>query len=117
MQSNRFVAEELCVVFSMDKVHVEILPILAETLGIEITSEEVIPAQENCCDRSVRGLFHRLGAKYQRFGQLVFDIDAQKLTGIVAIFCNGRDLELLNGLDTKLMDGDTLTFVPRIEGG
>ncbi len=29
---------------------------------------------------------------------------------------NSRALELVNGLDTKLSDGDTLTFVPLIEG-
>ena len=97
--------------------YLEVLPSLAETLGIEGASEEVISEREDEGDRSVRGLLNRLGARYQRFGQLVFDINAQKLTGNVVIFFNGRALELVNGLETKLSDGDTLTFVPLIEGG
>ncbi len=33
------------------------------------------------------------------------------------IFLNGRALELVDGLETKLSNADTLTFVPHIEGG
>lgn len=101
----------------MDKVRLEVLPSLAETLGIEGTSEEVISDRETEGDNSVRALLNRLCARYQRFGQIVFDINAQKLTGRVVIFFNGSALELVNGLESKLSDGDTLTFVPLIEGG
>ncbi|MFC1958561.1 MoaD/ThiS family protein [Chloroflexota bacterium] len=101
----------------MGKVRLEVLPSLAETLGIEGTSEEAIPDQEIEGENSVRDLLNQLGARYQRFGQIVFDINTQKLTGRVVIFFNGRDLELVNGLETKLSDGDTLAFVPLIEGG
>jgi molybdopterin synthase sulfur carrier subunit len=97
----------------MVKVRLEILPSLAETVGIEETSEEVISEE----DRSVRVLLNQLGARYRRFGQIVFDVEAQELTGKVVIFFNGRALELVNGLDSELSDGDTLTFVPLIEGG
>ncbi|MFC2071775.1 MoaD/ThiS family protein [Chloroflexota bacterium] len=101
----------------MGKVHLEVLPSLAETLGIERTSEEIISDQENEGDRSVRELLNRLGTRYQRFSRVVFDINTQKLTGRVVIFFNGHALELVNGLETKLSDGDILTFVPFIEGG
>jgi molybdopterin converting factor small subunit len=99
------------------KVRLEILSSLAETLDIEETIEEVISEQETYGDRSIRGLLNRLSARYRRFGQIVFDVSTQKLTGRVTIFFNGRALELSSGLDTKLIDGDTLTFVPLIEGG
>ncbi len=101
----------------MGKVYLEVLPSLAETLGIDSTSEEVISDQEIDGARSVRELLNRLGTRYQRFGRVVFDINTQKLTGEVVIFFNGRALELVDGLETKLSDGDTLTFVPLIEGG
>ncbi len=101
----------------MGKIRLEVLPALAETLGIEATSEEVISDQEIAGDQLVRDILNRLGARYQRFGQMVFDINTQELTGRVVIFFNGRTLELVNGLETKLSDGDTLTFVPLIEGG
>ncbi len=101
----------------MGKIRLEILPALAETLGIEATSEEVISEQENGGDQLVKDLLNRLVARYQRFGQIVFNTDSQELTGRVVILFNGRALELQNGLETKLSDGDTLTFVPFIEGG
>jgi len=101
----------------MGKVRLEVPPVLAETLGLEGTSEEVISDQQIEGDKSVRDLLNRLCARYQRFGQIVFDIDAQELTGRVVIFFNGRTLEPAEGLETKLSDGDTLTFVPVIEGG
>ena len=101
----------------MSKVRLEVLPSLAETLGIEETSEEVISHQKIAGEKSVRDLLNQLGAKYQRFGHIVFDLNTQKLTGRVVIFFNGHALEPVNGLETKLGDGDTLTFVPAIEGG
>ena len=99
------------------KVKIEVLASLAESLGMERTSEEVLPDQGSGCDTSVRFFLNQLGKQYLRFGRVVFDINAQKLTGTVIIFLNGRALELINGLETQLSDGDTLTFVPIIEGG
>ena len=101
----------------MGKVRLEVLPSLAETLGIEETSEEIISDQEIEGNTSVRYLLNQLSVKHQRFGQIVFDINAQELTGRVIIFFNGRALDLVNGLESKLSNGDTLTFVPLIEGG
>ncbi len=101
----------------MSKVRLEILSWLTETLDIEETSSAVSLEQEIEEGKTVRDLINRLATRYQRFGQTVFDINAQKLTGKVSIFFNGRTLELVNGLETKLSDGDTLTFVPLIEGG
>lgn len=102
----------------MGKVYLEILPSsLAETLGIEGTGEEAISDKEIDGGKSIIDILNQLGAKYQRFGKIVFDINTQKLTGKVGIFFNGRALEPVSGLETKLSDGDTLTFVPVIEGG
>ncbi|MBI4283631.1 MAG: MoaD/ThiS family protein [Chloroflexi bacterium] len=101
----------------MAKVRLEVMSALAETLGMEVTSEGVLPAAEIGGEKSVRDLFNRLGSRYPRFSQIVFDRNTQKLTGRVIIFFNGRDLELMDGLETRLNDGDTLTFVPAIEGG
>jgi len=101
----------------MSKVHLEILSWLTETLDIEGTSDAVSFEQEIEEGKTVRDLLNRLATRYQRFGQVVFDVKAQKLTERVSIFFNGRNLELVNGLATKLSDGDTLTFVAPIVGG
>ncbi len=101
----------------MAKVQLEFLPSLAEALGIEQTSEALIPDTEIGNSRSLVSLLNRLGAKYPLFGQIVFDIQTQQLTGGVAIFLNERSVEAGSGLETRLRDGDKLTFVPVIEGG
>ncbi len=101
----------------MSTVRVEVLPPLAESLGIEKTSEEVISDPKSEGGNTVKELLNRLGERHPRFGRIVFDIQTQKLTGKVMIFLNGRALELVDGLETKLSNADTLTFVPHIEGG
>jgi len=101
----------------MAKVSIVVLPSLAETIGIEVASKEVISGREIEGGRSVRDILNRLSTRYYRFEKLVFDINAQKLTGRVIIFLNDRALEQVNGLETILQNGDTLTFVPIVEGG
>lgn len=100
----------------MSKVHLEILGWLTETLGIEGTNE-IIFDQEIEGDKTVKDLLNQLAPRYQRFRQMVFDVKAQKLTGRVGIFFNGHILESVNGLETKLKDGDILTFIPPMVGG
>ncbi|MDP2729428.1 MAG: MoaD/ThiS family protein [Dehalococcoidales bacterium] len=97
------------------KVYLQVLPLLAETLGMPETSEMAI-SEETGGVITVRDLLNRLGNSYKHFDYL-FDIDTQKLSGKVNIFFNGCDLELLDGLETRLSDGDTLTFVWVIPGG
>lgn len=101
----------------MDKVRVEVMSAFAEALGLPSASEESIPEPDGGDARSVKGLLERLAAKYQYFGEMAFDRDKRELTGTVALFHNGRALDLSSGLETELNDGDTLTFVPVIAGG
>ncbi len=96
----------------MGKVRLRVLPSLAETLGVDATGEEDIEA-----GLPVRDILIRLCARHPRFEQMVYDTDARKLTGSVAIFLNDRALELVDGLESELKDGDKLTLVSPIEGG
>jgi len=101
----------------MGMIRLEALPSLAETLGLEPTSGEVVSDREIACGYSVRELLNRMCCRYGRLEQLVFNLPNQKLSGQVIIFLNGRNLELLDGLETRLKDGDILTFIPFVEGG
>ncbi len=101
----------------MGKVHLEILPAVAESLGMEGKSEEEIPDSGNQVGRTVRDLLNHLADRNSRFRHTVFDTDTQRLSGKIIIFLNGHSLESVNGLDTELVDGDTLVLVPLIEGG
>ncbi len=102
----------------MGRVRLEVTPWLGETLGMAKTSEEPIPGQgSDVADSSVKSLLSQLSGRYQWFDEIVFDTKTQRLTGKVVLFLNGRDLELSEGLETRLNDGDVLTFVPLIVGG
>ena len=101
----------------MITVHLEILSSLVDTLDSDSKSDTVILEQEIEEGITVRDILNRLSIKYQRFVEVVFDVKAQKQTESVNIFLNGRNIELLNGLTTKLSDGDTLTFITPIIGG
>ena len=101
----------------MSKVHLEILSSLVETIDTNIKKDKIVLEQEIEEGITVNSLLNRLAKKYQRFGEVVFDVKAQKQTERVNIFLNGRNLELENGLSTILSDGDTLTFITPIVGG
>lgn len=100
----------------MGKVQIEIVPWLSKTvdpesLGPVILKEEIIG------DETVKGIIGRLVIKYPSFGEIVFDSKTQKLTGRVSLLLNGGFIELVNGLETRLNDSDTLTFVAALGGG
>jgi molybdopterin converting factor small subunit len=67
--------------------------------------------------QTVRYLLIQLANQYPGFQRSVFDAKNQKLNENVIILYNGRLLELANGLDTKLAEGDSLFFIPAIQGG
>ena len=101
----------------MSKVRLEFFSWLADTLAVEGTGGEIILEEGIEENKTVRDVLSHLAVGHPRFGELIFDVKTQKLIGRVSIFFNGRLLEMANGLDTRLRDGDVLTFVPPIEGG
>lgn len=66
---------------------------------------------------TVRELFDRLAAENPDFAKHVFDREQQRLMGHVNVIFNDRLLELVNGLETEIGDGDTLTLLPAYAGG
>ena len=101
----------------MSKVRAQFFAWLTEILGFEGISNEVNLDQEIEEGETVRDLMNELAVTYPRFGQNVFNMRQQKLSENVCVFFNGRMLEVANGLETKLSNGDTLTFLASIEGG
>ena len=100
----------------MINVKVEYLSGMPETLRLSQTEED-ISIDDSKGVATVRNLLGELAAKYPRFNELFFDSASRKLNGRITIFCNSVRLELQNGLDTKLKDGDIVTLMPPIEGG
>lgn len=66
---------------------------------------------------TLEGLIEILSKKFgDRFVKEVLDEDGNpKKT--VKIFVNGRDMDFLNGLSTKLKDGDEVALIPPVAGG
>ena len=44
-------------------------------------------------------------------------VDGEKLRRFVNIYVNDEDVRFLDGLETKIADGDTLSILPAVAGG
>ena len=70
-------------------------------------------------DTLVRDLLTLLSDKHgEELLELVFkNQNPLELLPHVAVVVNGRNINLLNGLDTSLCDGDDVFFLPLLGGG
>ena len=100
----------------MGKVRVEFLSWLADTLDARGVNQNVFEEATDDC-RTVKDLLVRYAGAYPEFQKLVFDLRTLSLSPRVAIFRNGRQIELEGGLETALSDGDSLVLVPVVAGG
>lgn len=66
---------------------------------------------------NVREALNALASRYGRkFKERIFKEDGG-VRGVIAVYVNGKDIRLLNGLETKLDDGDELAVLPTVAGG
>lgn len=93
----------------------EIMPWLSQAL--EAKDYRLVLEEEVEEDETVGELLARIAARHQRFGELVLDAETGGLSGHVSLTFNGRLLELLDGLQTKMSDGDSIVIVPAFAGG
>lgn len=98
------------------RVTVEVLPWLSELLGGTISGKVVLrPSVSE--GESLRDLLDRLCQEHPRFGRRIYDPTTRRLTGQAEIALNGSIYDLAGGLDARLREGDTITFLPGIAGG
>ena len=113
---------------NMVSLRIEILPGLSEIFARSpqvatgdspwrATAGHLILEEEVPDGATVRGLLGQLAATYEDFDQFVFDPLTQTLSGKVRIIYNDLLLELQNGLDTKIQEGDTMILLPAFAGG
>jgi len=66
--------------------------------------------------KTVREAIEKLEELYPGFKERLVD-EKGELRKFVNLYLNDEDIRFLNGLDTELKDGDTLSIVPAIAGG
>ncbi len=88
---------------------------MADRLGFNqpgpIVVEERIQEGE-----SLRSLLTRLAGKFPHFSESLFDPQTQSLSSEVSILLNNH-VNLPQGMDTPLKDGDRIIFLPILAGG
>lgn len=51
------------------------------------------------------------------FKRRIYDISTGRVNEHIAVFVNAREARSLQGLDTRLKDGDVVTILPPMAGG
>jgi len=67
-------------------------------------------------DENIQTLLDRLCKQHSRLHGMLFDNDGQ-IKQLVIILKNGRNIVHLQGLTTKLEDGDVISLFPPVAGG
>ncbi|MCB9600858.1 MAG: MoaD/ThiS family protein [Sandaracinus sp.] len=65
---------------------------------------------------SVRALIDQAEAKHPGLKARICD-DSGKVLRFVNLFVNDEDIRMLDGLDTELRSGDSVSIIPAIAGG
>lgn len=65
---------------------------------------------------TVGEVIHALGREHQGLGERILNPDGSVRT-FVNLFLDGRDIRALEGLDTRVADGQSLSIVPAVAGG
>jgi len=70
-------------------------------------------------DASLEDLIEKIASKYgEKARQYLYTDEKQKnINPTLLILVNGRRINLLQGLKTKLKDGDTIAILPPVGGG
>ena len=71
-----------------------------------------IPVQKN-----VLALLQMLVARYPDFADKLLDPSGTELGPEAIVFVNGRHIQHLDGVDTKLVDEDVVSLFPLVAGG
>lgn len=67
---------------------------------------------------TVDSLLKRLTQRYGRkFVEYVYDAKTGEVKGFLQFLVNGRSASSLEGLSTRLADGDVLAIIPPVGGG
>lgn len=68
-------------------------------------------------DMSLKDLVAKIGKETPQLEKQLCNPQADELLSNALILVNGKEISVLNGLDTKLHDDDEIVFIPVVHGG
>ena len=88
---------------------------MADRLGFDEPGPVILeePLEDG---ESLRHLLTRLSARFSHFSENLFDPATQSLSSEVSLVVNSH-VNLPQGMDTRLRDGDRVLFLPILAGG
>ncbi len=66
--------------------------------------------------RNILELIDAIGNEFPELKPAILD-ENQEIKGFIKILVNGKEIQFLNGLNTKLRNGDKVAIAPAIAGG
>ena len=67
---------------------------------------------------TIRGLFEELSrSSGPGFEGKIYDVHNGRMNEHIVVFINSREIRSLEGLDTRLKEGDVITILPPMAGG
>ncbi|MEW6222025.1 MAG: MoaD family protein [Candidatus Hadarchaeota archaeon] len=92
-------------------VNVKFSVMFKDFVGVTETNVDLV-------DDTVKGLVDALIKKFgPPFGERVLDPKTGGLRRFVNVFVNGKDIRILQGLDTRLEEGAEVRLIPAVAGG
>ncbi|MCS7131374.1 MAG: MoaD family protein [Hadesarchaea archaeon] len=95
----------------MVKVNVKFSALIKEIID---TNEATIEIDGDKVGELLAALIHKYGTQFRKW---IMDESTGKPRRFINIFVNGRDIRNLQGLDTKLTEGDEIRLIPTVAGG
>jgi molybdopterin synthase sulfur carrier subunit len=94
------------------KVKVKFFALVRELTG---KREEVVDLEDDATVRTLLGkLVDEYGAKFRDY---IFDSASKEPKGHIQFLMDGRNITLMQGLDTTLREGTSLAILPPVGGG
>jgi len=87
---------------------------LRELVGKKVETLEFPNGEEVTVERVLKSLVELYG---KDFIEYVFDRETGDIQGYLTLLVNGRSVTTLDGLRTRLTDGDVLAILPPVGGG
>ncbi len=95
----------------LKNVKIVFLSLLTDITDVE---ELILPVVDNS---TIRTILNQLASKFgAKFEEMIYKTSTD-LSKYVLLTMNGKDIRLLEGLETKVQADDEISFIPAIAGG